>query len=1183
MSVRKIRGRCVSKNSFMNYPSVKGIFMTKLWCLFLIQAGFSLPINPQILQGDATINARADCTEIFAGEYAHLQWDSFNIDPNECVRFLQHDNHSIAVNQVVSATPSMLFGRLEANGKIVLINQSGILVGKEALINTGSFIASTLDLVDLSAKRFRFAKNRDSSFVHQGSICSEEVFILGGKVDIQGSIAASDGIHISSGSKVCLENSKFLFDDRSSSESIEVTGVLSSPKIFLETPASAISIGGNLIARDSGEIRILGAFNIIHPETRIDVSGINGGGTVLIGGDYKGENPSIVNSQQTWVKENTFIFANAIESGDGGKVILWGNSMTYFDGTIEAKGGSLSGNGGFVEISSKEGLFPKGQVDTTAPFGKTGMLFFDPCTVTISSDPTTFGVTPGSMIPLCPLITPQNYQFGAFAAANINIADLTGYISCNNVTIDASASGGGAIGSITLTAAADTPAGSALTWNSLGAGPDPTKLTLIADGFIDIRNVITSSTPSASSATPVIEISAPDVTIGDPGLGLGNGASLNSVSGRIIVNAPTSLSIYSAAAVADAGIVAGSGGTGSVQINCGTLLLQSGSANTVISAPDVSVQANSDINMNGGTIASLIPTRALITTTGGNIFVRGARDCNIRGGSGTINSSAGIDAVGGNIFCQIAGDYLLAGGTNTVGSSIAAIGLEGAAGSIRVEGANFTLLGGTAGAGMGFNFPYIGALVGGNGPITVIATGGTGIVLTPQFGHSAFISTSFDVGNPATGGDITINTTNLMLNGSTIFGPQFSAAIVSARGNVEINASSEIHVIGGNTTPPGSAFISADTAGTSVVIRANTLQMQGGASPSSHAIIGAAFGPVTVELVQNCQMLGGAGAGALTSIGSAITGGTGDLSITAANFILMGGSGAGAQTFISAGDPLGITGSGNVFINAAQNISLTGGAGVGSSALIATGGTANLLSIQGLGNLNLTSSSTSSAAITTRGGPISISMGNNLNMLSAPGVAANISIGAGGNSDLTIRVGNSAFVNSTIQNLGAGNLIISVDENFPSPYLGSGAFYLGAGASLTTTSGAIRIFTSQQQLNSILGLLNGLSFRQGSLFVDTNQEIWCVYFPSNLAGNPFTIFYKECLQLLASQAQIIANEALADFHPANEFPGWWKRFVLSYEESFALAPTPYFITVRQQGVFWTPKTYTSVLHEENFD
>jgi large exoprotein involved in heme utilization and adhesion len=39
-------------------------------------------------------------------------------------------------------------GKIESNGRIYLINPNGIVIGKEGVINTASFFASSMDIPD---------------------------------------------------------------------------------------------------------------------------------------------------------------------------------------------------------------------------------------------------------------------------------------------------------------------------------------------------------------------------------------------------------------------------------------------------------------------------------------------------------------------------------------------------------------------------------------------------------------------------------------------------------------------------------------------------------------------------------------------------------------------------------------------------------------------------------------------------------------------------------------------------------------------------------------------------------------------------------------------------------------------------------------------------------------------------
>jgi filamentous hemagglutinin family protein len=123
----------------------------------------------------------------------------------------------------------------------------------------------------------------------------------------------------------------------------------------------------------------VGLFN-----ANINASGSNGGGTVLIGGNYQGKGKT-PNASSTFVSSDSMINANAVENGNAGRVIVWADNTTRFFGNITARGGRNSGNGGFVEVSGKENLLFAGLVDTSAANGQQGTLLLDPRNIWIST------------------------------------------------------------------------------------------------------------------------------------------------------------------------------------------------------------------------------------------------------------------------------------------------------------------------------------------------------------------------------------------------------------------------------------------------------------------------------------------------------------------------------------------------------------------------------------------------------------------------------------------------------------------------------------------------------------------------------------------------------------------------------------------------------------------------------
>jgi filamentous haemagglutinin family N-terminal domain len=116
----------------------------------------------------------------------------------------------------------------------------------------------------------------------------------------------------------------------------------------------------------------------------VNANGTTGGGTILVGGDYKGEG-TVPNAQVTFVSRNSTISSDGLVNGNGGKVIFWADNTTRFYGTVSSRGGSLGGDGGFIEISGKRTLVFDGNVYANAPFGKKGTVLFDPQVIEIIS------------------------------------------------------------------------------------------------------------------------------------------------------------------------------------------------------------------------------------------------------------------------------------------------------------------------------------------------------------------------------------------------------------------------------------------------------------------------------------------------------------------------------------------------------------------------------------------------------------------------------------------------------------------------------------------------------------------------------------------------------------------------------------------------------------------------------
>ena len=141
-----------------------------------------------------------------------------------------------------------------------------------------------------------------------------------------------------------------------------------------ESGSAIISGSLDTFGETVGNVLVAGA-KIALDSAHINARGRFGGGNVLVNGQ-----------EQIYLSRNSQINADAVLSGNGGEVIVYSNNLTRFYGEIRATGGSTFGDGGFVEVSGKERLLFRGNVDVGAVSGSDGTILLDPRDINIVVD-----------------------------------------------------------------------------------------------------------------------------------------------------------------------------------------------------------------------------------------------------------------------------------------------------------------------------------------------------------------------------------------------------------------------------------------------------------------------------------------------------------------------------------------------------------------------------------------------------------------------------------------------------------------------------------------------------------------------------------------------------------------------------------------------------------------------------
>ena len=410
------------------------------------------PTGGEVVFGDADITRpnpkQSDIIQ--RSDKAIIDWNTFSIDADELVRFQQPSSKSIALNRVRSNAVSHILGRLTADGRVMLINPNGILFGKDAQVDVGSLVATTIDIdnEDFIAGRFNFnnSTNPSGTIINRGGITAAEsgiVALVAPGVENSGIISARLGrVTLASGNSFTLDFYgdsliKIGVDDRvterlfapdgtelkalvSNSGSILADGgmvVLMAAGAAKDMVDYAINMDGIIEAKSAtrrngqivlegldegivkvsgkldssgrgsgesgGSVKVLGSKVGLLGQAKVDVSGDQGGGEALIGGNFQGKGPER-NAVLTVIGDNASILADTLTVGAGGRVIAWSDNETRFFGSVSARGGDISGDGGFAEISGRKYLqFVPTSIDLGASNGLNGKLLLDPRDVTI--------------------------------------------------------------------------------------------------------------------------------------------------------------------------------------------------------------------------------------------------------------------------------------------------------------------------------------------------------------------------------------------------------------------------------------------------------------------------------------------------------------------------------------------------------------------------------------------------------------------------------------------------------------------------------------------------------------------------------------------------------------------------------------------------------------------------------
>jgi filamentous hemagglutinin family protein len=371
-------------------------------------------------------------------------FQQFGLSSGQVATFMANPQLRNILGRITGGTPSLIDGLIQVTGgtpNLFLMNPAGIVFGTNASLNIpASFVATTANGMAFGDRWWSavgshqystltgnpsavaFTASSPGAIVNAGHLSvgpGQTLALLAGTVVNTGTLTAPGGTLIvgavpgatfvqlrQEGSLLSLEFQPFGTTHPNPSEITPIalpemltggtvplaTGVtvdqgvvrLTSTSTVIPPTTGTALVSGTLSTTSpdqGGTIQVVGDRVGLFAAT-LNASGTTGGGTVFIGGQERGQG-SLPTAQFVQVDRASVIQADSLTTGNGGRVVVWADQNTRFDGTITAKGGQTSGDGGWVEVSGKNTLTYRGQVDLTASGGETGTLLLDPETITI--------------------------------------------------------------------------------------------------------------------------------------------------------------------------------------------------------------------------------------------------------------------------------------------------------------------------------------------------------------------------------------------------------------------------------------------------------------------------------------------------------------------------------------------------------------------------------------------------------------------------------------------------------------------------------------------------------------------------------------------------------------------------------------------------------------------------------
>jgi len=635
------------------------------------------PAGGSVVAGAATIAQSPTTTAIDQStQRAAINWQSFDIGSQQTVQFEQPSSSAVTLNRVVGPNPSQIAGQIDANGQVVITNQSGVMFYQGSQVNTAGLMVAAAGIgnANFMAGRMVFnqAANPGAMVANQGTITVRDAglaALVAPQVANSGVINARLGHVVLAGARTATLD---MYGD--GLMAIDVTGqVVQAP-----SGATALVTNTGLIRADGGTVQLTARAADGVVQTLVDVGGKEQAGTA---GDRAG---------------------TIVLNGVGGSITVTGQLI--------ATGSAPGSSGGNIQVNTNGtvAIAPTARIDASGPAGG-GVIALGTTLARAAGGPdvtskqtaTNVQVAPGATIAANATARGNG---GRVAVLSVRTTVMDGAISAtggpqggNGGFVEVSGANLGMTGVVNLAAPAGRVGTLLLDPTNLdvvaGAGtldaslPDITYGTDTGDQTVSTRAIDDSAANVILQATNNLTVDTDAPIVLQSGISL----TMQTLTGNIVVNSPITAS-GGGNLTLQAGLTKGSGGT--LTLNANLMTDTGGQVGTITLQADAGIALNATDPNAGRLDISTISGGGVRQTAGGQIFITTLQSTN--GVAGNVGLASNANSVtnlgsfavtGGSLALFDASPLTIAGPVAADFLTISATGRMTLAGNIATVGA----------------------------------------------------------------------------------------------------------------------------------------------------------------------------------------------------------------------------------------------------------------------------------------------------------------------------------------------------------------------------------------------------------------------------------------------------------------------------------------------------------------